>query len=285
MAVFIGLDIGGTKFLAAAADAQGNILRKTPRRDAPVDLQEGLALLNAMIAEAAAGEKISAIGAAIGGPMDYKTGIVSPLHQPQWRQVPLKAMMEERWHCPFTVDVDTNAAALGEYAADPQKPGRFLYLTISTGMGGSFLLDGKLYRGMQDGHPEIAHQSIAYHCAHPQNIQCECGVPNCLEALVSGNGIRRIYGKPAEDLNETEWAEVSYNIAQGLRNLNVIYLPDGIVLGGGVAIGRGNRLIDDLQQMLRDWVKIVPVSEVRLSRLGYETALHGALVLAIQGLA
>ncbi|NTU75924.1 MAG: ROK family protein, partial [Anaerolineaceae bacterium] len=90
---------------------------------------------------------------------------------------------------------------------------------------------------------------------------------------------------PAEELNEEEWVEVSYNIAQGLRNLNVIYLPDGIVLGGGVAIGRGNRLIDDLQQMLRDWVKIVPVSEVRLSRLGYETALHGALVLAIQGLA
>lgn len=284
MAVFIGLDIGGTKFMAAAADGQGNLLRKPQREDTPVDLQAGIALLNTMIRNAAGGEEILAIGAAIGGPLDYKTGVVSPLHQPQWRQVPLKEMMEKQWQCPFFVDVDTNAAALGEYAADPQKPERFLYITISTGMGGGFLLDGKLYRGMHDGHPEIAHQSIAYHCNNPAGIQCECGVPDCLEALVSGNGIRRVYGRPAENLSESEWEEVTYNIAQGLRNLNVIYLPDVIVLGGGVAVGRGNRLVEDLQRRLREWVKIIPVSEVRLSHYGYESTLHGAVTLAIHGM-
>src|SRR5215471_4856868 len=115
MSIFIGLDIGGTKLMAAAADAQGHLLRRT-RSATPLDLDAGLATLDAMIAEVAEGRHVAAIGAAIGGPLDAQRGIVSPLHQPQWRAVPLKALMERRWGYPFFVDVDTNVAALGEYA-------------------------------------------------------------------------------------------------------------------------------------------------------------------------
>ena len=89
MSVYIGLDIGGTKLMVAAADASGTILRRS-REATPLDLDAGLELLNRMIAEVAAGDEIAAIGAAIGGPLDAERGIVSPLHQPQWRAVPLK---------------------------------------------------------------------------------------------------------------------------------------------------------------------------------------------------
>lgn len=284
MAIYIGLDIGGTKFLAAAADARGEIIRTAPRRETPLDLDDGLALLNMMIAEVKGDEPIAGIGAAIGGPIDWKSGVVSPLHQPAWRKIPLKAIMEKRWSCPFFIDVDTNIAAVGEYEANPSKPERLLYLTISTGMGGGFLINGKIYRGMNGEHPEVGHQSIPYRCSHPEAIFCECEVPDCLEALVSGNAIRRIYGKPAQDLLEEEWTEVTFNIAQGLRNLIAIYLPDEIVLGGGVAIGRGDRLIVDLKQILTKYLKIVPFPRIRLSRLGNETALRGAIVTAIRGL-
>src|SRR5205085_8927766 len=101
--------------MVAAADASGAILRRT-RAPTPLGLDEGLELLNHMIAEVAAGESIAAIGAAIGGPLDAELGIVSPLHQPEWRAVPLKALIEQRWGCLFSVDVDTNVAAMGEYA-------------------------------------------------------------------------------------------------------------------------------------------------------------------------
>jgi glucokinase len=282
MAVYVGLDIGGTKFLAAAANSEGDILR-TARADTPVDLAAGLALLEAMVRDVAQGEPIQAIGAAIGGPLDWRSGVVSPLHQPQWRDVPLKAIVEQTWSCPFSVDVDTNVAALGEYYIGRETAGRFLYLTLSTGMGGGLLIDGKVYRGTRGEHPEVGHQSIPYRCAHPERVRCECGVPDCLEALVSGNGIRRVYGKAPAQLDRAEWAEVAYNLGQGLRNLAAIYLPDVIVLGGGVAIGGGENLLGETRRVLAEHLRLVPVPEIRLSRLGRETALRGALVLALRG--
>lgn len=281
MSVFVGLDIGGTKLMVAAADASGQILRRV-RAPTPLGLQEGLGLLDQMIGEVAAGAPIAGIGAAIGGPLDALSGVVSPLHQPEWRGVPLKQLIERRWGCPFAVDVDTNVAAVGEYTIERLDVRRFLYITISTGMGGGFLIDGAIYRGLNEAHPEIAHQSVAFRSAHPERVACACGAPDCLEALVCGNAIRRIYRKPAEQLDEREWAEVAFNLGQGLRNLATILLPDVISLGGGVAVGGGARLLDAARQVMVERLKLVPVPELRLSRLGYDTALLGAIAIARQ---
>ena len=279
MPIFIGLDIGGTKLMVAAADGEGRIVRRV-RAPTPPGLDDGLDQLHRMIAEVAVGAPIAGIGAAIGGPLDPVRGTVSPLHQPEWRDVPLKALMEQRWGCPFAIDVDTNVAALGEYTIERLGVRRFLYITLSTGMGGGFLIDGAVYVGAGEAHPEIGHQAIPYRCARPERVACECGAPDCLEALISGNAIRRIYGKPAEQLAEHEWDEVAYNLGQGLRNLATIYLPDLIVLGGGVAVGGGARLLSAACRVMGERLKLVPVPEVRLSRLGYDTALLGALAIA-----
>jgi predicted NBD/HSP70 family sugar kinase len=234
-----------------------------------------------MIAEVAAGDPIQGMGAAIGGPLEWESGIVSPLHQPDWRSVPLKEIMESTWNAPLQVDVDTNVAALGEYRWGDVSVGRFLYLTISTGMGGGFLIDGKIYRGQGGAHPEVGHQSIHFRCSNPSDVQCECGVPDCLEALVSGNGIRRIYGKAAEALSSEEWEEVAYNLGQGLRNMAALYAPDLIRIGGGVAVGGGENFIRAARLVMEDHLKIVPAPRVELSRLGYDTALRGAIALAL----
>jgi predicted NBD/HSP70 family sugar kinase len=281
--LYIGLDIGGTKLMVAAGDESGRILRRE-RAPTPPGLEEGLTLLHRMIGEVAAGEQIAGIGAAIGGPLDAEAGVVSPLHQPEWRDVPLKALMEARWGCPFAVDVDTNVAAVGEYVFGGVAAPRFVYLTLSTGMGGGLLLDGKIYRGMGGAHPEVGHQAIPFRCAHPERVACECGAPDCLEALVSGNAIRRIYGKPAEQLDAAEWDEVAYNLGQGLRNLAAFYAPDLIVLGGGVAVGGGERLLGAARRVMVERLKLVPAPEVRLSGLGYDTALLGALAVARLGI-
>ncbi len=283
VSVYIGLDIGGTKLMVAAADDTGRMLRRV-RADTPLDLEAGFSQLHQMIAEVAAGANVAGIGAAIGGPLDARRGVVSPLHQPQWRDVPLKALMEARWGCPFFVDVDTNVAAIGEYAVGAIAVRRFLYLTLSTGMGGGFLIDGSIYRGTRDAHPEVAHQAIPAKCRFPDRVTCDCGAPDCLEALVSGNGIRRIYGKAAEHLSDTEWSEVAYHLGQGLRNIATMYAPDLIVLGGGVAVGGGEQLLGEARRVMASHLKLVPAPEVRLSQLGYDTALHGALLVARQGL-
>ena len=280
MAVFIGLDIGGTKIMVAAADREGNLLRRA-RMATSTSLETDLGNINSMVAEVAANDQITGMGAAIGGPLDWEQGIVSPLHQPAWRDVPLKAIMESRWSCPFHVDVDTNVAALGEYRWGGVFAGRFLYLTLSTGMGGGFLIDGKIYRGQDGVHPEVGHQSIHYRCSNPPAVQCECGAPDCLEALISGNGIRRIYGKSAEMLNPEEWQEVAYNLGQGLRNMAALYAPDVIRIGGGVAVGGGENFIQAARRVMEDHLKLVPAPRIELSGLGYDTALRGAISLAL----
>ncbi len=284
MGIFVGLDIGGTKFMVAAADQEGNILRRV-RTATSTSLEADLENINRMIQEVAAEDEILGIGAAIGGPLDWEKGIVSPLHQPAWQNVPLKSMMEERWNCPFQVDVDTNVAALGEYRWGGLDASRFLYLTLSTGMGGGFLVDGKIYRGQNGAHPEVGHQSIHFRCSNPSAVRCECGVPDCLEALVSGNGIRRIYGKRAEALNSEEWEEVAYNLGQGLRNIATLYAPEVIRIGGGVAVGGGESFISKVRDVMEEHLRLVPAPRVELSQLGYDTALRGSIALALSTLA
>jgi glucokinase len=283
MEVVIGLDIGGTKIMVAAANREGNILRRT-RMGTSISLEEDLKNINTMIAEVTGADRITGMGAAIGGPLDWERGIVSPLHQPAWRDIPLKAIMEAKWGCPFRVDVDTNVAAIGEYRWGGVSGSRFLYLTLSTGMGGGFLVDGQIYRGLNGAHPEVGHQSIHFRSSKPDAVQCECGAPDCLEALVSGNGIRRIYGRPAEALSLEEWEEVAYNLGQGLRNMAAFYAPDVIRVGGGVAVGGGESFITAARKVMQEHLKLVPAPQVDLSQLGYDTALRGAVAMALAGL-
>lgn len=277
MGIYIGLDIGGTKIMVASTDTKGKELSRV-KVDTPQSLNKGLELLNNLIEEAAKGKKILGIGATAGGPLDSEKGIVSPLHQEEWRNVPLKEMMEKKWNCPFFVDVDTNVAALGEYHLGNYKEKYFLYITLSTGMGGGFLINGKIYHGLS--HPEIGHQCIEYHCSYPKRVKCECGGGSCLEALISGNGIKRIYKKNAENLGKHEWKEVAYNLGMGLRNIVAILSPEIIVFGGGVAVGGGELLLEWANKYMLTGLKIVSPPKLQLSCLGYDTALKGACFIA-----
>lgn len=280
--VVVGLDIGGSKMIAAAADESGRIIKRE-RAPTPRGLAAGLALLDEMIAEVTEGAEIITIGAAAGGPLNWETGVVSPLHQPEWCNIPLKQLMEEKYRCRFNVDVDTNLAALAEHHHMEERAPKLLYVTISTGLGGGLVIDGEIYRGMNGEHPEVGHQSVSYRLSAERTVACPCGSNGCLEALVSGSGIRRLYRKAPEELTDEEWEEVSWNLGQGLRNLAVIYLPDVIVMGGGLIFGAREKLLTPATQVMRDHLKIVPHPRVIASDLGEHNVLAGAILLALRG--
>jgi predicted NBD/HSP70 family sugar kinase len=283
--MYISLDIGGTKLMVAAFSETHKLLARE-RADTPVAVSDGLTLLKTLTHKVASGEKIKAIGVSAGGPLNYKTGVISPLHMPKWRDVPLKDIFEDAFGAPCAVDVDTNAAALAEYTFGGHQSDRLFYLTLSTGVGGGFIVDGSIYRGANDSHPEAGHQSISHRLlasgSMAKSIPCACGATDCLEAIVSGTAIRKHYQKPAEQLTPSEWDEVAYNLGQGLRNLSALYAPSIIALGGGVAVGGGTRLIDGARAVLERNLKIVPVPEITISSLGYDTALWGGLAMAVR---
>lgn len=278
MSIYIGLDIGGTKIMVSAVCAEQGKRYETLKLLTPHDFKSGLQRIHEMIAEISKGQNILGIGAAIGGPLNAETGVVSPVHQPAWKDIPLKNIMEEYWQCPFFVDVDTNVAALGEYHLGRYTESTFLYMTLSTGVGGGFLIDGKIYQGRT--HPEVGHQAIQPKVTGVGEVRCDCGLSDCLEGIISGTGIRRIYQKPAEQLSAQEWSEVAYNLGLGLRNIASILSPEIIVLGGGVAIGGGQQLVDQASNVMREHLNLVAAPKVQLSQQGYDTALLGACYIA-----
>lgn len=281
--MFIGLDIGGTKLMAAAFSERCELLRRE-RIDTPRELQEGLEALKGLVRQVAGSEPIKAIGASAGGPLDFATGVVSPLHMPTWRDVPLKSLFEEAFSAPFQVDVDTNAAALAEYTFGERKTDRLLYVTVSTGVGGGLVINGEIYRGGGGAHPEVGHQTVPYELPVSGPIPCVCGSSDCLEAIVSGTAIRNHYKKPAQELTEEQWLQVGNNLARGLRNTVALYAPSVIALGGGVCVGGGESLLNTVRRELSKSITIVPSPRVVGSSLGYDSALWGGLAMALQAL-
>lgn len=279
MSVYIGIDIGGTKMMAAAFDAAGRVLGRV-KEATPQDPDVAIGLMNEMVASVAGQEAVEGIGMAICGPIDMDAGTASPVNLKQWRDMPLRAALEKRWGCSFHFGVDTDVAAVAEYALAGLEVERFLYLTVSTGLGGGFLLGGKVYRGMRGIHPEVGHQAIPARLSHPERVLCGCGNRDCLEAIVSGSGIERIYQKSARDLDKSEWDEVAYNLSLGLRNMIMLLSPDLIVLGGGVATGGGHFFIEQTRAYLDRTLTLAHMPEIRVSQLGYDTALLGAGYIA-----
>lgn len=278
--MYIGLDFGGTKTVVASADEKGNIMKKL-RKDTPQSVDEGILMFKDMIKEVSGNEKIDAIGCSTGGPMDWKNGIINFLHMPEWNDVPLKDIMEEEFGCPFYVDNDCNVAALGELTfGEGRNYSHFIYVTISTGLGGGIIKDKKVFRGISGEHPEIGHQSVN---TTKQDVMCRCSGKNCLESLISGYAIEKRYGKTAENLTDEEWNEVGIILGEGLRNIIVNHAPEAIFLGGGVSIGAGKKLLAPAMKVVEQNVKIVKLPVIILASLGYDAPLKGAIALAMKG--
>ncbi|MBI4216476.1 MAG: ROK family protein, partial [Chloroflexi bacterium] len=151
----LAMDLGGTTTRVALVGPGGRLLARTSHPTAAEAEPEA-----ALAAMAVAGDALLAsarlmsadlrgVGMAVPGPMDFRRGVVltSP-NLPRWRDVPLRAMLEARWPVPAFAENDANAAALGErsYGAGRDFTD-FIYLTISTGIGGGLVLGGRLYRG------------------------------------------------------------------------------------------------------------------------------------------
>lgn len=189
----IGIDLGGTQIRAAvlrgmqicgrAATLTGS--DPTPERVLPrisTTVQEALEKAGVTLAE------IAGVGVAVPGPLDNRTGVIySPPNLPAWAGVPLRDLLREQYRKPVFIENDANAAALGEYLFGAGQGSRdMVYLTVSTGIGGGVIIDGKILEGVSGAAGELGHITIDW-----QGERCSCGNIGCLEALASGTAIAR----------------------------------------------------------------------------------------------
>src|ERR1700730_17995195 len=122
-------------------------------------------------------DQVAGIGIAAPGPLDSRTGIVySPPNLPGWECVPLRKLFEEQFKVPVFVENDANAAGLGEYLFGAGRGSKnMVYMTISTGIGGGVITDGRVIEGASGTGGELGHMTIDW-----RGERCNCGNIGCL---------------------------------------------------------------------------------------------------------
>jgi glucokinase len=188
--LILGIDIGGTKTALALArdDGQlvGRVRRPTqPSGDPAADVGRIVEDARGLLEEAGEGQgALRSVGVSFPGPLDPAAGIVhSPPNLPGWKDVAIGPMLQEALQAPTHLENDANAAALAEWRFGAGQGLRDLvYLTMSTGVGGGMILDGRLYRGAVGTAGEWGHVPIEL-----DGLRCACGLSGCLEAYVGGN--------------------------------------------------------------------------------------------------
>jgi len=196
----LGVDLGGTKLAIALADPEGRIVARRRRPTAGSgepqrDLARMADDLEALLAEAGVETAdVAAVGVAAPGPLDPDEGIlIDPPNLQGWGRVPIADVLQKRLGCPVHLENDANAAALAEWRhgagrrdARGEPVRDFVYLTMSTGVGGGLILGGALQRGAGGLAGEVGHMPVAW-----DGEPCACGRRGCLEAYVGGRSWTR----------------------------------------------------------------------------------------------
>jgi glucokinase len=250
MEAAIGIDLGGTELRAAVVSADGRVLAHARTETAAMDGPDAvIGQMAALVGQIRGAHHILGVGIGSPGPLDAAAGRV--VHAPTlrgWNDVPLATLAAERLGLPVRIDNDANVAALAEWRFGAGRGLRHIvYVTVSTGIGGGVIVDGRLLHGRGSLAGEIGHMAIT-----EAPIACACGGLGCWEALASGTALGqratamgvfgpvtgRDVGRLAAAGNATAaalLAEEGRYLGIGFVNLLHLYAPEMIVVGGGVS--------------------------------------------------
>ena len=305
--VIVGVDLGGTIVRAGAFDLQGRLLavQETPieaRRGPEPGLRRIRELVEEVLAEAG-DHSLAGIGIGATGPLDSVRGTINnPFTLPTWEDVPVVAWMEDAFSVPVTLENDADAAALGEYWQGAGQNAKRLYaVTVGTGIGTALILDGQIYRGLDGSHPEGGHMVL-----DPAGPPCYCTQRGCWESLCAGPAIERqareadLAGSLLLELAQGNAEDVTAKLvfeaarqgdrlalsivdrvadyfAQGILNVAILFVPDIVVLSGGVMRSL-DLLMPHLQGTLQAYTEMVPAHRVHITpaRLGYYAGMYGS---------
>jgi len=307
----IGVDLGGTQIRALVTDPEG---KELGRATTLTRAAEGVEAVIARILDtirAALGRlpwsDVQGIAIGVPGPTDPWEGVVLQApNLPGWHNIPLRQIISEKLGVPTKLGNDANLAALGEHIYGAGRGvNNLVYMTISTGIGGGIIADGRLLLGARGLSGEIGHQTL-----EPDGPLCGCGNRGCLEALAAGPAIARMGREAvtqgrgerllalAQGSSEAIDARIVAQAAAegdptaigiirraatyvgiGLANVCNILNPAMIILGGGVT-HIGPLLFDTIRETIT-LRAMPPVRDVQVvpAALGDDVVLLGAVAL------
>jgi len=300
-----GIDIGATNLRLALADMAGAVIARWSSSTAGIRsadpvialIREGVASLLHQVA--APPHALKAVAAGAPGITDVDEGIViATSYLMGWRNVPLRALLEDALGAPAVVDNDVNLAAIGESWIGAARGARdFVFLAIGTGIGASIVLNGAPFRGTNWAAGEIGYMLVPGTSDGPGNH----GEPGALESLIGGEGIKTQWQKLwhshrtelAKDLTATQifdhalagdalaqqiLQQTARMLSHAVYNMTLVLNCPLFVLGGGVgvhpALCRATQALLE-QRNMRSQPQLTP------SALGTDAQLMGALRLAL----
>lgn len=310
----VGVDLGGTKIDVILANARGDI---RARQWLKTKAEEGSeAVVRRLIASvrrlliASKDSKIVGIGIAAAGICLPDGVIATSPNLPGWRDVPLRALVEEGTGCRTFLDNDATLAALGEHTCGAAVGLRdIVFVTVSTGIGGGIIIGGKLYSGASGSAGEFGHMTIDVH-----GPRCSCGKRGHWEALASGTAlareaVRRVRkgdrtslrtlsrgdlkaidarlvaraASKGDGVAEALIAQTAHFVGVGLANLINIFNPEMIVIGGGLA-NIGEPLLGPARRVAVEMAFEAPARVARIvpAMLGGDAGALGATALVFQ---
>lgn len=219
--MYVAIDVGGTKTLVCALDGSGNITQSN-RFPTPKEYESFVVALEQELAKMQL-EDVQRACIAIPGRVDRKHGVGMSFGNLPWENIPMQADLERILHCPVLVENDANLAGLGEAQfVDGYQQKKVIYITVSTGIGVSYVINGALNQGTLDA--EVGH-ILVEHNGHLKRW----------EDIASGRAIVATFGKRASEIEDQQtWYIIAHNLATGFLTIIAMYTPDIIIVGGGV---------------------------------------------------
>lgn len=258
--------------MRVAASNDGSRLDRVRTVETPETFEAGMERFREVARQLADGKKIFGIAGGVAGPLDRKRGRILDVPQmPGWRQKDIRPELEEMFGCAAYVENDAIVGALGEAVYGSGKGyGIVVYITVSTGLGGARVVDGKV-----DAHSmgfEPGHQFIDV----TRSIGGDASGRGTLIDYVSGMGIERWKGKKPEEIADKKfWDLEARLLAYGLNNTIVHWSPDTMVIGGSLM--KKISLVA-VREYLKEYLTIfgrVPI--LKKAKLGDHLGLYGAL--------
>jgi len=261
----VALDLGGTQLRAALVDGDGVIHARaaepTDVAGGPAGVLEQMRRLAAAVSGGVAPGSLVGVGVCAPGPLDTEKGTVLDIPTlPGWWDFPLRDALAEALALPVTVENDGIAAAYGEWRHGAGRGLRHLvYVTVSTGIGGGVVMDGRLLHGRRGMGGHVGHFQM-----DPAGPLCSCGARGCFEALASGTALGHVGraaaardgtgliatlagDRPVAAQHVVEAArrgdaqagrlieqEAEY-LGIGFTGLIHLYSPERVIMGGGVS--------------------------------------------------
>ncbi len=301
METFIGIEIGGTKLQIVVGDQAGKIRERFRFSVAAHDGAKGIRRqLESTLIDLRKKIKPAALGVGFGGPVDWRTGKICCSHQVEgWSDFDLADWLHSLTNVPVMVDNDANVAALGEAIHGAGSGFNLVfYVTLGSGVGGGFVIDGKIFHGATPGESEIGHLRLDKSGTIAESTCSGWAVDKKIRRAISQNPngpLAGLVGKTAgnearflkaaleknDSVAEKILNETAKDLAFALSHVVHLFHPEIIVLGGGLSLV-GELLRATVETHLENFVMKAfgARTKISLAKLGEDAVPVGTLELA-----